>query len=202
MPNSWTRRVSGFLCLGGMLAACTSSSNPAVPLGSVAAVSHHLSTPPPDQPPVNAGRLMQTYDGGYDPQGYSLGNYRMDPAPRSIHPKMTSAQVLDKLYGGEDASFATAPGARVIVRFGLFSGFDATSKNGTYGPTRAVVRRPAWLVVISGVLVVPHGGAMTMPGHTRAPQIPAPAWTLMVFYDDTGQQQSGVLQQGMDPHIT
>ena len=93
-------------------------------------------------------------------------------------------------------------GAHVLTRFGLFSGFDATAKNGNFGPTRAVLRRPAWLVVISGVLMISAGGPPPAPGHTKAPETPAPGWTLIVIYDDTGQSQGVVTHQGVDPGIT
>ena len=64
-----------------------------------------------------------------------------------------------------------------------------------------MVRRPAWLVVVSGVLMTSSGGGAMSAGQTRAPETPAPGWTLIVLYDDTGQPQSIVTQQGADPHI-
>ena len=45
------------------------------------------------------------------------------------------------------------------------------------------------------------GGPIPEPGQTRAPETPAPGWTLIVIYDDTAQPQGVVTQQGADPHI-
>jgi hypothetical protein len=135
----------------------------------------------------------------------SLGNYRVDVAPPSIRPSMTPADVLAAVERSDERSYAHEPNARVITRFGLFSGFEAHSVGGALGgalgPTRSVVRRPAWLVVVSGVLMSPNQG-VGLPGQTLLPQMPAPGWTLFVVYDDSGQPQGVVTQQGQDPHIT
>jgi hypothetical protein len=191
-------RVAGLVCFSGLVAACgtTVASHP------IAAVTKSVAPVPVVASPPATGRLTQPFDEGYGPKDYSLGNYRMDPAPGSTRPRMTPQQVLNALYRSSDASFAREAGAHVITRFGLFSGFDARAKNGNYGPTRAVIRRPAWLVVISGVPMTSLGGPAPAPGHTRPPETPGPGWTLIVIYDDTGQPQSIVTQQGADPHIT
>lgn len=199
MLASTLSRTAALACLGAMLAACGSTPTPAPTAGTPAAVT--AISPRVVAPAPATGRLQRTYDAGYDPKGYSLGNYRMDPAPRSLRPRMTSEQVLAAVYRSTDASFAHGTGARVITRFGLFSGFDATENHGTFGPTRAIVRRPAWLVVVSGVLMLGSGGGVPPPGVTRPPQTPTPGWILIVVYDDTGQPQSVVTEQGADPHV-
>ena len=77
--------------------------------------------------PPATGRLTRPFDQCYGPKDYSLGNYRRDPAPGSTRPRMTPRQVLNALYRSSDAPFARETGAHVITRFGLFTGFDATS---------------------------------------------------------------------------
>lgn len=209
MRTSTLSRTAVVVCLGAVLASCGATPTPAPIAVTPATVTPGAVTPavvtatsPGVVAPVPAtGRLQRTYDAGYDPKGYSLGNYRMDPAPRSLRSRMTPEQVLAAVYRSTDASFARGTGARVITRFGLFSGFDATEKNGTFGPTRAIVRRPAWLVVVSGVPMLGSGGGVPPPGVTRPPQTPTPGWILIVVYDDTGQPQSVVTEQGADPHV-
>jgi len=123
-PLALTRAV-GLVCVGGLLVACGTN-----------VVSHPITAATKSMNPAHVaastpatGRLTRPFDQGFSPTGYSLGNYRMDAARRSTHPRMTPQQVLDALYRSRDASFARQAEAHVITRFGPFTGFDVTVKN-------------------------------------------------------------------------
>jgi|GEM_PF-4166586 len=71
---------------------------------------------------------------------------------------MTPRQVLHALYRSSDAWFAARSGGARDHTVRPLQRFDATAKNGDFGPTRSVVRRPAWLVVIAAVLMIDFVG--------------------------------------------
>ena len=105
-------------------------------------------------------RLADVYDCGYREGGLSLRNFRLDPAPAEVQPRLTETEALNVFSEGPFGNQLRQAVPRAFARFGLFSGadiFDAT--DGDLGPTTEVRLRPSWLVVIRGLKAWPSGAA-------------------------------------------
>jgi len=156
------------------------------------------STPSISRPA--GSRLVGSIDQGYRPGLLSLGNYRMDPAPLSITPRLTEVRAIHVLATSDAKAYLRLPGARTIARFGLFSGAEATpTQTGSIGQPHVIKARPAWLVIISGLTVFPVGGVI-LPRSAQPTPTPAHGWLLAVVYDDTGALHNGLTITSGDPH--
>jgi hypothetical protein len=159
----------------------------------------------PERPPVSSGRLLETADFGYTPGADSLGNYKMDPAPAGRLPHLSGAQAIATFERGPFGSTARGPGARVLARFGLFTGWDVKSTNGTMGPLLTFHARPAWLIIVTGLTGVGSGGGPRSGPAGTAPRpaaTPASVRAFCVVYDDTGSLKEGMSEMGgTDPVV-
>jgi hypothetical protein len=159
--------------------------------------SSEASTPSLPTPRPAESRLVVPVDQGYRPGLLSIGNYRMDPAPPSVTPRLTGAQAIHVLATSDAKAYLRLPGARTIARFGLFSGAEAApTQIGSLGPTNAV--KATWLVIISGVKWLPVGGAYA-PGSAQPTLAPTDGWVLAVVYDDTAALHDGITVTTTDP---
>ena len=108
---------------------------------------------------------------GYDPTSTALGDFRVDPAPADLRPRLTvpsATGIAAHDLGGEIAT----PGTRTVARFGLFTGnlvIVGTDANHTLEGSRRVTAIPAWLIVTDGVEMDSTGGPPPGPGPTVAP---------------------------------
>jgi hypothetical protein len=145
-------------------------------------------------------RLAVVVDHGYTPELHALGNYRMDPAPTSVLPRLSESEALDAFAQGPTGGFLRE-GAHAFARFGLFSGEHAPqAPDGGYGESVPVSLRPAWLVVVSGVESVAHRPRPLNGGGPR-PAMVLDSWILAVIFDDTGLPHSIVTQTTENPAI-
>jgi hypothetical protein len=146
-------------------------------------------------------RLADVYDCGYSEGSLSLGNYRLDPAPERVQPRLTETEALKVFSEGPfgDQLGQAVPGA--FARFGMFSGADVfDAADGDAGPSTEVRLRPAWLVVIPGLKVWPSGPP-PWPGSLPREEVAVDSWGTAVVYDDTGTRQTGYIQSSADPHV-
>jgi hypothetical protein len=183
--------------VGLTLIGCGTSSEASTPSGRPALTNTATSALPTPRPAES--RLVVPVDQGYRPGLLSIGNYRMDPAPPSVTPRLTGAQAIHVLATSDAKAYLRLPGARTIARFGLFSGAEAApTQIGSLGPTNAVKATPAWLVIISGVKWLPVGGAYA-PGSAQPTLAPTDGWVLAVVYDDTAALHDGITVTTTDP---
>ena len=146
-------------------------------------------------------RLADVYDCGYREGDLSLGNYRLDPAPEGIHPRLTETDALKVFSEGPFGDQLAQAVPRAFARFGLFSGADVfDAADGDLGPSTEVRLRPAWLVVIPG-LKVRTSGPPPGPGSLPREKVALDSWGTAVVYDDTGTRQYGYIQSSADPHV-
>lgn len=87
---------------------------------------HDVGRPSPtttnEQAPAD-GRLGQPYvTPSYQPGSGALASFRVDPAPSSVQPRLTEAEVLAAFDASEAAPRLYGCDYLTIVRFGLFSG--------------------------------------------------------------------------------
>jgi hypothetical protein len=67
-------------------------------------------------------RLAAAYDCGYDPQQHSLGNYRMDPAPLAVQPRLAEAQALDLFASSRHGALVEQAATHALARFARSAG--------------------------------------------------------------------------------
>ena len=123
------------------------------PTTAVADVGRPLSTTTTEQEPAD-GRLRQSYVApSYQPGSGALASFRVDPAPSSVQPRLSEAEVLTAFDASDAAPRPYGSDYVTIVRFGRFSGNVANPP----APDRAltgshpVEGEPAWLVVFDGI---------------------------------------------------
>lgn len=108
------------------------------------------------------GRLRQSYvTPSYQPGSGALASFRVDPAPSSIQPRLSEAQVLAAFDASDAAPRPYGSDYVTIVRFGLFSGnvSDPPAPDGTLTGSHPVEGEPAWLVVFDGIRLREGGPA-------------------------------------------
>lgn len=132
-------------------AAATSESEAHVPPGgspadSDAAAITTTTVPAPD----SGGRLRHPYvTPDYQPQGEpNLSSYRVDPPPADLASRMTTEEVGVAFGQREGGVFQGQPDARMIVRFGVFDGWDSVS---VASPPRRIAGEPVWLILVDGL---------------------------------------------------
>ena len=111
------------------------------------------------------GRLRQAYvTPSYQPGSGALASLRVDPAPSSVQPMLTEAQVLAAFDASDAAPRPYGSDYVTIVRFGLFSGNVANppALDRTLTGSHPVDGEPAWLVVFDGIRLR-EGGAARNP---------------------------------------
>jgi hypothetical protein len=146
-------------------------------------------------------RLADVYDCGYREGGLSLRNFRLDPAPAEVQPRLTETEALNVFSEGPFGNQLRQAVPRAFARFGLFSGadiFDAT--DGDLGPTTEVRLRPSWLVVIRGLKAWPSGPP-PWPGSLPTVKVAVDSWGTALVYDDTGTRQYGYIQSSAALHV-
>ena len=108
------------------------------------------------------GRLRQSYvTPAYQPGSGALASFRMDPAPSSVQPRVSEAQVLAAFDVSDAAPRPSGSDYVTIVRFGLFSGNVANppAPDRTLTGSHPVEGEPAWLVVFDGIRMRESGAA-------------------------------------------
>lgn len=145
--------------------------------------------------------MADVYDCGYREGDLSLGNYRLDPAPKEAQPRLTEAEALKLFSEGQFGEQLRLAAPRAFARFGLFSGADVfDDADGGVHVSVEVRLRPAWLVVIPGLMVRPSGPP-PWPGSRPREKVPVQSWGTAVVYDDTGTSHYGYTQSSVDPHV-
>ena len=108
------------------------------------------------------GRLRQPYvTPSYQPGSGALASFRVDPAPSSVQPRLSEAQVLAAFDVSDAAPRPSGSDYVTIVRFGLFSGNVANppAPDRTLTGSHPVEGEPAWLVVFDGIRLQESGAA-------------------------------------------
>jgi len=108
------------------------------------------------------GRLRQPYvTPSYQPGSGALSSFRVDPAPSSVQPRLSEAEVLAAFDASDAAPRPFGSDYVTIVRFGLYSGAVANpaAPDGTLTGSHLVEAEPAWLVVFDGVRLRERGPA-------------------------------------------
>lgn len=134
------------------------------PTSAVPDVARPASTSRIEQAPAD-GRLRRSYvTPSYQPGSGALASFRVDPAPSSLQPRLSEAEVLAAFDASDAAPRPYGSDYVTIVRFGLFSGnvSNAPAPDGTLTGSRPVEGEPAWLVVFDGIRLR-EGGAARNP---------------------------------------
>ncbi len=108
------------------------------------------------------GRLRQPYvTPSNQPGSGALASFRVDPAPSSVQPSLSEAQVLAAFDVSDAAPRPYGSDYVTIVRFGLFSGNVANppAPDRTLAGSHPVEGEPAWLVVFDGIRLRESGAA-------------------------------------------
>ena len=153
-----------------------------------------------EQAPAD-GRLRQPYvTPSYQPGSGALSSFRVDPAPSSVQPRLSEAQVLAAFDTSDAAPRPYGSDYVTIVRFGLFSGAVANppAPDRTLTGSYLVEGEPAWLVVFDGVRQR-EGGAARNPDtspidqRSTAPSAgePRTGHAVAVISDSTARLLSG-----------
>lgn len=147
------------------------------------------------------GRLRRSYLApGYRSDSGALGNFRVDPAPDTLVPQSTEADVLRAFKASEAGSIGSQPGTTTIARFGLFTGNVANppASDGRLTGTHPVEGQPAWIILVDGVKFMRSGGADRNPdavATTRAPSDPH-SYAVTAVSDSDGRLLTGLLITG------
>ncbi len=133
----------------------------AAPTTAIPEVGRSSPTTTNAQAPAD-GRLRQPYvTPSYQPGSGALASFRVDPAPSSVQPRLSEAQVLAAFDGSDAAPRPYGSDYVTIVRFGLFSGNVANppAPDRTLTGSHPVEGEPAWLVVFDGIGLRESGAA-------------------------------------------
>jgi hypothetical protein len=131
------------------------------PTTATSEVGRSSTTTTNTQAPAD-GRLRQPYvTPSYQPGSGALASFRVDPAPSSVQPSLSDAQVLAAFDVSDAAPRPSGSDYVTIVRFGLFSGnvSNPPAPDGNLTGSHPVEGEPAWLVVFDGIRLRESGAA-------------------------------------------
>jgi len=183
------------------LAVTGCASGPSGPVSlapSVASVTSSAVLPSASPSPSNQDeRLHHVF---FSPQWQAaspcLCSFRVDPAPATVTPRHTAAQMLSIF---EQRDGWVGPGTSTTVRFGLFSGnkpLNGVPAGHQQVGARPVVDVPAWLIVVNGVEVASSGGGASRDMSPRALPSPRPGYALTVLGDRDGRDLTLLEESG------
>jgi hypothetical protein len=205
--NAWSYALVGLL----VVSACSPSHAVHVGMGSSPSNSNGTTTTVgracptvvtttsvPDPPDSH---LQQPWTVPSYKPSQALGDFRMEPAPTSVHPRRTSAQALalakvSPAFGGLNG------GTDISIRFGYFVGNlvnIGNDANHTLQGSTAVSGVPAWVVVAYGVTPLTVGGPAPLGDNatiSTLPPCPSQAADAVVVIGDADGKELANLGSG------